>query len=405
MVSLTLFTLLALSGLSSFVQAAHIKLAHVHHARAPAPAGSPATHARQRRCAAHRAHNSTASVARTSTHTTSTHTSAAPQKTPAKQTSSGASSGCFPALGFKTPADVPDSLDGWWCDDKTEYAFLGFSYEVSACQSPSTLDKDFANIRNNFNGRYIRLYGACDNKGFYDDVVEAAYKNGLGVHALIWFGFDGDNKWETRRNALLSTLHSNPKAKFVTRAVQFGSEPLLDGVLPASQLAAQVRAAQDNLAGLKIPVTVSDMQWSFQMNGGAGLKVLDVVDVIDAHMLPFFGGDATTANAAWPSIKSSVDKFWVPQANGRKIYFTENGWPSGVHDESQRPNSAGAQASLAQEKDYFALLDANCAYFKSVPGGGLGWFAHIYSDAMEDGYGILTASGKLKFDFAPRTHC
>ena len=108
------------------------------------------------------------------------------------------------------------------------------------------------------------------------------------------FGFDGDNKWESRRDALFSTLHSNPKAKFVTRAVQFGSEPLLDGVLPASQLASQVKAAQDNLASLKIPVTVSDMQWSFQMNGGAGLKVLDVVDVIDAHILPFFAGDATT---------------------------------------------------------------------------------------------------------------
>ena len=97
-----------------------------------------------------------------------------------------------------------------------------------------------------------------------------------------------------RRDTLFKTLKSNPKAKFVTRAVQFGSEPLLDGVLPASQLASQVKAAQDNLASLKIPVTVSDMQWSFQMNGGAGLKVLDVVDVIDAHILPFFAGDATT---------------------------------------------------------------------------------------------------------------
>ena len=32
---------------------------------------------------------------------------------------------------------------------------------------------------------------------------------------------------------------------------------------------------------------------------------------------------ARVANAAWPSIKSSVNSFWVPQANGRKIYFTE----------------------------------------------------------------------------------
>lgn len=40
---------------------------------------------------------------------------------------------CFPALGFQMPTDVPDSLDNWWCDMDDEYAFLGFSYEISAC--------------------------------------------------------------------------------------------------------------------------------------------------------------------------------------------------------------------------------------------------------------------------------
>ena len=45
-------------------------------------------------------------------------------------------SGCFPALGFQMPSKTPDHsyLKQWWCDDKTEYAFMGFSYEVSACK-------------------------------------------------------------------------------------------------------------------------------------------------------------------------------------------------------------------------------------------------------------------------------
>lgn len=47
--------------------------------------------------------------------------------------SDSSNSSCFPALGFETPSSVPDSLDGWWCDPATEYAFLGFSYEVTAC--------------------------------------------------------------------------------------------------------------------------------------------------------------------------------------------------------------------------------------------------------------------------------
>jgi len=113
-------------------------------------------------------------------------------------------SSCFPALGFKKPSNVPSSVEGWWCDPATEYAFVGFSYEVSDCecipfdmivprqqtrctgQTPYQLQKEFADIRNRFHSRYVRLYGACDREGFYDDVIDAAWNNTLGVHALIW---------------------------------------------------------------------------------------------------------------------------------------------------------------------------------------------------------------------------
>jgi hypothetical protein len=40
---------------------------------------------------------------------------------------------CFPALGFKMPSAVPSSSNNWWCDYSTEYAFVGFSYEITAC--------------------------------------------------------------------------------------------------------------------------------------------------------------------------------------------------------------------------------------------------------------------------------
>ena len=43
---------------------------------------------------------------------------------------------CFPALGFKMPRLTPhdSELKDWWCDPPTEYAFVGFSYEVTACK-------------------------------------------------------------------------------------------------------------------------------------------------------------------------------------------------------------------------------------------------------------------------------
>nr|GAT52508.1 b-(1-6) glucan synthase [Mycena chlorophos] len=312
---------------------------------------------------------------------------------------------CFPAIGFDMPSSVPSSLSNWWCDRSTEYAFVGFGYEVTACQSLTTLRKDFGNIRETFNGRYVRLYGACDEAGFYNNVVEAAWDAGIGVHALIWFGFDGSNEWTHRRDALFSILHSNPKAKFVTRVVQFGSEPLFDSVLPPATLAAQVRSAKENLTILGIPVTISDMAYGYQksMNDGAQ-DVLDAIDLIDAHMLPFFSAKASTASESWPLVQDDLDWF-VDHGEGKKIYLTENGWPSTTYP-GVEPNSPLAVANVENEQDYFKLLDEHCSYFKTVKGGGVGWFWHIYSDDMEPGYGLYGSNGKLKFSpFAPKTSC
>lgn len=41
---------------------------------------------------------------------------------------------CFPALGFTVPENVPSLLTNWWCNTNTEYAFMGFSYEVTDCE-------------------------------------------------------------------------------------------------------------------------------------------------------------------------------------------------------------------------------------------------------------------------------
>lgn len=51
------------------------------------------------------------------------------------------------------------------------------------------------------------------------------------------------------------------------------------------------------------------------------------------------------------------------------------------------------------------VLDQHCEFLKQVVGGGVGWFAHIYSDNQEPGYGIYDSSGNLKFPFHPRTFC
>ncbi|KAF5379761.1 hypothetical protein D9615_005744 [Tricholomella constricta] len=310
---------------------------------------------------------------------------------------------CFPALGFTMPSAVPSSLTNWWCSPSTEYAFVGFSYEVTECQSLTKLRTEFLDIRQRFKSRYVRLYGFCDRTGFYNDIVDAAWRAGVGVQALIWFGFDGTDEWIGRRDTLFATLHSNPKAKFVTRAVQFGSEPLFDWVLNPRDLITQVNAAKKNLSSLQIPVTVSDLAYSFKdlHASDGGPDVLKAIDYIDAHILPFFSTKASIANNSWPIVLSDLNYF-ISQAEGKKIWFSQNGWPSKTSSGVQ-PNSPSAVANVQNEQDYYKLLDKRCADLKAVAGGGVGWFAHIYSDNQEPGYGIYSTAGSLKFPFAPKT--
>ena len=52
--------------------------------------------------------------------------------------SASSSSNCFPAVAFTMPSSVPSSLSNWWCNTDTEYGFVGFSYEVTACKCPVT---------------------------------------------------------------------------------------------------------------------------------------------------------------------------------------------------------------------------------------------------------------------------
>ncbi len=82
----------------------------------------------------------------------------------------------------------------------------------------------------------------------------------------------------------------------------------------------------------------------------------------------------------------------------------QNGWPS-VTSPSVQPNSPNAVADIPNEQGYYELLDQHCTDLKAVVGGGIGWFAHIYSDNQEPGYGIYDSKGVMKFPFSPRTSC
>lgn len=82
-----------------------------------------------------------------------------------------------------------------------------------------------------------------------------------------------------------------------------------------------MQQAKSALSDLQIPVTVSEMAYGYQERGGAQ-DVLDAIDLINVHMLPFFSQIATTGDAAWPIVQNDTNWF-IQNGDGKKMYFDE----------------------------------------------------------------------------------
>ncbi|KZW03381.1 hypothetical protein EXIGLDRAFT_725821 [Exidia glandulosa HHB12029] len=318
---------------------------------------------------------------------------------------------CFPSLAFTPPqvaaGKAPSvALSSWWCPRTSEYAFMGFSYDVNGCPTYDDMVRHFTNQRLAFGARYVRLYAHCDPvPGHTDDIVNAAYVSGIGVFALIWFGFDGDDSYKGRLAAWLDTINNNPLAPYVVRNIAIGSEPLYDRATTPAALSALIDSTKANVSSKGIQVSTSEMVYGYSVQSG-GPAVLTHVDHVQCNELPFFSQTATLGSAAWPDIQT--DLTWLlnqTSSSPKKLFLTQTGWPSTT--EVWKPNSAKADPSIGSEQSYYELLESKCEYFKSLPMGGLGWFAHIYADNTLPGWGIVngTTNSTVKFSFGARTAC
>ncbi|KAH9466318.1 hypothetical protein Pst134EB_001374 [Puccinia striiformis f. sp. tritici] len=309
---------------------------------------------------------------------------------------------CFPSpsISLSLPHPLSPSPKHWWCSQFDEYAWLGFSYHVGDCPSRATMTKTFAWMRGEKKARYVRLYGGCDAIGFDDDVIEAAVKSGVGIYALIWFGFDNDDKWKGRKERLLHAIKNNPKAPYVIRAVTCGSEPLYDKVLPIPEIVVQIKDLKKQLEPFGIPVTLSEMPAGYQANGDTP-EIFEAVDFVSLHSFAFFEGNATTADhGAQIAIRNDVQYGLQHSGHRKKVVLTQTGWPSNM--KMWKANSPNAIADIYQEFRYFQILDHNCNYFKD---NKISWFAHVYNETSVAGWGIYYANGTEKFKFNPRISC
>ncbi|KAI9601576.1 hypothetical protein H4Q26_001402 [Puccinia striiformis f. sp. tritici PST-130] len=265
---------------------------------------------------------------------------------------------CFPSpsISLSLPHPLSPSPKHWWCSQFDEYAWLGFSYHVGDCPSRATMTKTFAWMRGEKKARYVRLYGGCDAIGFDDDVIEAAVKSGVGIYALIWFGFDNDDKWKGRKERLLHAIKNNPKAPYVIRAVTCGSEPLYDKVLPIPEIVVQIKDLKKQLEPFGIPVTLSEMPAGYQANGDTP-EIFEAVDFI--------------------AIRNDVQYGLQHSGHRKKVVLTQTGWPSNM--KMWKANSPNAIADIYQN--------------------------FVYNETSVAGWGIYYANGTEKFKFNPRISC
>ncbi|KAK4698973.1 hypothetical protein P7C70_g7296, partial [Phenoliferia sp. Uapishka_3] len=330
--------------------------------------------------------------------------------------------GCFPGSGLEVPSTMAtaSSLSQWWCPHSTEYAFMGFSYDQTPCQSGEQLAADFLKMKKTFNARYVRLYGTCDSDSNYNDnLVNAAANAKIGIYALIWFGFDGDDLWKGRMARLVKTIKTNPKAPYVIRNIAVGSEPLFDGVLSPSDLAGQVNSLRATLSQYGIQTSISEMPYGYQSNGDAP-QIFKAIDIVEGHVLPFFDGAATTGGNACSYLHTPSStslhfltfstrpggvvqwsiQYFQSHGLGKPIRLTQTGWPSNTNIWGS--NNGYATASVSSEAAYFKLLDQHCSDMKNW---GVGWFSQIWDDNQLDGWGVLDYNDNAKFPFAPKTSC
>lgn len=237
----------------------------------------------------------------------------------------GQDSTCFPfgdsAAQLPLDYSVPNvARQDWYCTYEQTYGFLGFSFplEDNDCSADDngydSINSAFAAMKADFGATMVRVYAPeCREASIWENLLKAGVNNNMAVIPQIWWGFDSDqNEWEQSRDALFSVMSQYPIAPYVFHSVEFGSEPIGDGV-DGNNFENDLQSFVDTMNGqYGVPVGISedwDRPGTLSSDDGTGLtdlgkQIQGTSQVVHAHIMPYYHGQ--DVGGAWGYIQNQI---------------------------------------------------------------------------------------------------
>jgi len=316
---------------------------------------------------------------------------------------------------FSNTDAAPDmSRSDWWCPYDSFYGWLGYVRDLKGetCDDPvyslPRLQSDFRKMSAD-GAKMVRIYGPiCGDTSVWNNIVQAAAENNLGVLGIVWHGYDDAEiaGWRQREDSLLKVLRENPLAPYVIHSVSFGSEPLFSWSI-SDIYVDEFNKLKAELADMGIPITVSEMKYGYdQAPEETANAVKKGIDFISAHIMPYYGNCKDAADE-WGSITSDIEAYQA-MIPGKNMMITQNPWGSDHNGRDRGSNCNGDiwhDVSVEAANTYWNLWTSNCAYFKNKK---IGWFAHTFNTDSEANFGIYGEYSEQdpyphKIDFNPGT--
>nr|POE54212.1 hypothetical protein CFP56_63515 [Quercus suber] len=283
----------------------------------------------------------------------------------------GQDSTCFPfgdaAAQLSKDYSVPDvSRQDWYCTYDQTYGFLGFSFplEDSDCTADSnsydSINSAFASMKADFGATMVRVYAPeCREASIWENLLKAGVNNNMAVIPQIWWGFDNNQDlWMQSRDALLSMMSQYPIAPYVFHSVEFGSEPIGDGV-DGDNFENDLQAFVNTMNGqYGVPVGISE-DWDrpdiLSTDDGSGLtdlgnQIKGITQVVHGQA-PFLSSSCSHADQLLAHI--------MPYYHGRTSMLTSC-------YRADQSDHEGGQGDVGPDQyaAYWHSFDDNCSFFK-----------------------------------------